>query len=292
MSRKVENSPSPSQIEFEDTRVRMVVEAFKLFKHLVPLLGDCESREGERRLTFESFRKFFPTFPIVLEARYAGRVAERCSPVDLFRRFDKLFVMDYFLEAYSRHQEEAQSRPVGLVLPFDTYRGGVVVHNGDFDTRAAKLTHAVANDEPPHRVTVEPFQSLIRHLARGPWTPESSLPEPGKAQGPQVCGEMSYTRWIVETVGDGPPLIVLSWMRKVMRSESAYDRCFVRRVGEAERCLMASLEQIADETGLSTRRIQRGLAVLQEMGLVELRGKTMRKGLLLSSSALAGSADH
>jgi hypothetical protein len=149
----------------------------------------------------------------------------------------------------------------------------------------------VANDLPPHRVTVEPFHGLIRHLARGPWTPETPLPEGVTANGPEVSREMTFTPWMVQTVGDGPALVVLAWARKVLRRGAGYDRCFVRRVGEAGRCLAASHEQVAAETGLTARQVSRGLADLKREGLIEPVGRTTRTGRFLSSKALLGSSE-
>ena len=283
-----EDQPSPWQMRFEDERVRWVLEEFGLLGHLRPLNEDCHARETRRRLTFQSFHALFPTFPVLLSARCRGRVAEGCPPARMFRRFDDVFLMQYYLEAYDRSHEEARGRPVGLVVPFDGYRGGMVVHDGDFGTRSTKMTHPVPDDVPPHRVTVESFPALVRHLARGGWTPRSPLPESPPANGPELTKEMPVTPWMVRKLGTNASLIVLGWLRKTLLSESGYDRLLVRRLADGERCVKATQEEIASETGLSARQVKRGLEDLRSEGLVAPVGSTGRSGLLLTRDALAG----
>lgn len=279
---------SPSQMRFEDERVRMVLEEFKLLGHLRDLNSDCYYRENSRRLTFLSFHKLFPKFPIILSARYRGRVAERCSPVKLFRRFDEVFLMPDYLEAYARFEAEAQGRPIGLVVPFDSYRGGMIVHNGNYGTRTTKMTHPIPDDVPPHRVTLEPFQTLIQHLVRGQWTPESPLSVTGDLNKSELSPDMLVTPWMVENLGKSS-LIVLGWLRKILLSDCSYDRLHVRRLSKTERCVKAPQKEIAAATGLGQRLVRRGLEELVEKGLVLLVGKTTRSGLLLTPAALAGS---
>src|SRR6185437_9611029 len=98
------------------------------------LLDAHLAETGTRRLTFAGFRLRFPTFPVVLAASYVGGVGHRVDLVDLFRRPDRLFLTDLYLEAFAQLSEAAGDRPVGLVIPFGGYRGGVALHNGDFDT--------------------------------------------------------------------------------------------------------------------------------------------------------------
>jgi hypothetical protein len=215
-------------------------------------------------------------------------VAERCSPVDLFRRFDETFMMEDYLEAYARFREEAKARPIGLVVPFDGYRGAMILHNGSFGTRSTKLTCPVPDDVPPHRVTVEAFQAFVRHLGRGPWTPKSPLPGSPQANDPEVSPDMPVTPSMVKALGAGPALIVLAWLRKILLSECGYDRIYVHRLGEDERFVKATQEQIASESGLSLRQVQRGLENLVEKGLVCPVGQTARSGLVLTPAALEG----
>jgi hypothetical protein len=279
---------SPWHMRFEDNKVYLVLEEFKLLKHLRDLNEDCDARESHRRLTFQSFHTLFPSFPILLSVRCRGRVAEHCSPAKLFRGFGDVFLMHYYLEVFARLEDEAQGRPIGVVVPFDGYRGGMVVHNGDYDTRTTKMTHPIPDDLPPHRVTVEPFHPLIKFLAREDWTPESSMPEHAEINKPEVSKEMFITPWMVNTLGSNSSLIVLAWLRKILLSESSYDKLFVRRLDQNERCVKATQEQIALETGLSERQVKRGLEFLRKEGLVEPVGPTCRSGFLLSPTVLVG----
>src|SRR5947209_10295558 len=231
------DQPTPWQARFEDERVKMILKEFRLLGHLPHLLADCQRHHNARRLTFESFYRLFPTFPVLLAARCRSRVAEHCGPVTLFWSFEDVFLYRYYLEVFARHQEEARGRPVGMVVPFGGYRGGLVVHNGAFGTRAVKMTYDVADDVPPHRVTVEPFAGLLRYLARGEWTPDSPDLAWPPTQAEQVPRDMPITPRMVERLGPGPALVVLAWLRKVLSSLSAYDRHFVRRTGEGRRCV-------------------------------------------------------
>src|SRR5262249_20168067 len=162
-------------------------------------------------------------------------VAEHCRPAALFRKFDDIFLKRYYLETFSQFEEQAQGRPVGLVVPFDGYWSGVVVHNGVYDTRGTKINHDVPDDRPPHRVTTEPFRALVRHLARGEWTPESLLPENSPTQLARLSQAITFMPWMVEKVDSLPALVLLSWLRKILLSSSGYDRLLVRRIGKGER---------------------------------------------------------
>jgi hypothetical protein len=280
------DEPTPWQARFEDERVKMILKEFRLLAHLTHLLADCQRNHNARRLTFESFYMLFPTFPVLLAARCRSRVAEHCSPVTLFRSFEDVFFYRSYLEVYSRHQEEARGRPVGMVVPFG-YRGGLVAHNGAFGTRAVKMTYDVPDDVPPHRITVEPFSTLLRYLALGGWTPDSSPPARPPTRGEQVPRDMPVTPRMVERLGPGPALVVLAWLRKVLSSPSGYDRHFVRRTGEGQRCVAATQEQVALETGLSGRQVKRGLAALRHAGLIASGPRQARTHIWLAPEALA-----
>ena len=93
---------------------------------------------------------------------------------------------------------------------------------------------------------------------------------------------------MVRTLGANSSLILLAWLRKVMHSGSSYDQLYVRRLNDTERCVKATQEQIASETGLSQRQVKRGLEVLRAKDLIVPVGSTGRSGFLLTLDALAG----
>lgn len=281
------NEPTPGQMRFEDERVKMILTEFKLLSDLQALLGDCEQRLGVRRLTFESFHEIFPTFPILLGARCRSRVAEHCTPATLFRSFDDIFLMDLYLEVFARFQEEAFSRPIGLVVPFDGYRGGMIVHNGEYGTRGTRMVHDMPDDVPPHRVTVEPFGRFVKYLARGQWTPKSALPDELPTRLPQVARNMSITPWMVRRLGTCHALVVLAWLRKVLLSTSSYDRFFVRRISAGRRCVAATQEQIALETGLNERLVKEGIKRLVAEGLITPKRREGRTYIWLAPEAIS-----
>jgi hypothetical protein len=259
------------QANFEAERVMIVLKTFKL-TDTIPAMLDCQDHaSGERRLTFAAFHACFSTFPVLLEAHAAGGVAERCSPAALLRSFGHLFLLDRYLEAYARQEETAQGRPVGLVIPFGGYRGGVLLHNSTIDTRATRIVHDLAGDVPPYRVTVEPFISFVKYLARSGWTPRKPLAVALHVQGPKVRRAVPLRPWMVTAVGTGPALPVLAWLCGVLCARSAYHRLFVVRLGPDVRGVAATHEEIATATGLNTYQVKRGLATLRDMGFLSTR---------------------
>lgn len=268
------------QMHFEEERVKMILKEFKLMRCLHDLLDHCEECHGDRRLTFESFYHRYPTFPILLAVQCRARVSEHCGPAILFRSFEETFLYETYLEWFGRAQEESRGRPIGVIVPFDGYRGGMLIHNaGDAmiqrfvqcETRQAKMTYDIAGDHPPHRLTVESFPGVIKYLARGNWTPKSDFPEAGLIQQPQLKRTTTISPCMVESVGTGPALVILAWLLRVLHSSSAYDRLHVHRTSEAHRCVVATHEEIAAGTGLSPRKVKRGLAVLRGQALVSSR---------------------
>lgn len=257
---------TPAQSRFEEERVKMLLGAFGLGDLKWELLDAHAAAFRTRRLTFTGLRTRVPDLPVLLEARHVGRVGGRVRPADLFRKFARTFLTDLYLEVYARHAEEAGDRPVGLVVPFDGFRSGIVVHNGAFHSGPDWQTHEFAGDDPPHQVIVEPYAAFLRYVSRGGWTPGSksgaqlptAKPEPAAAVAP----------WMVQLLGSGPAVIVLWWLYAVLASDAARDRKWVRRTEDGERYVAATREEIAAATGLSPDAVKRGLTILKEKELV------------------------
>jgi hypothetical protein len=279
--------PHPRQISFEGERVRIVLDRFGLSQRIPAMIERFREKWNTPWLTFETFFELYPTFPVLLEAHSFYHVADHGRPADLFRSFERTFFLQRYLDVYARGQEEAQGRPVGMVFPFDGFQGGLVMHNGVFNTQGTKLVHAIAGDVPPQRVTVEPFIGLVNYLAQGDWTPQAPLPSGHPAQQPQGCRDMPVTPWMVERLGPGPALVVLAWLRTVLSSPSGHDRRYVRRTGEGERCVAATQEEIASETRLSERRVKRGIEKLGQEGLLTSARRQGRSHIWLAPEALA-----
>jgi hypothetical protein len=268
------------RLRFEADRVDMILRRFKLCESRRLLYDDCQAQHGHWRLTFESFFRVFPNFPMVLETEWRSGVAEILTPAALFRSFEELFFLDKYLEVYTR-AKVASDRPVGLVIPFGGYRGGMVIHNGDFDIRGTRLFHDFEVDVPPHQVYVDPFDTLLKFLSRGDFTPTSGMHHRASTTKSRVRREMIVDRSLVERLGPGPALLVFAWMRGVLHSASGYHRRFVRHF-DGERCVAATHEQIAFQTGLSTRQVRRGLASLRKMGLIVTRQREGRSCIWLA----------
>lgn len=273
---------SPRESRFEDQRVKYVLEEFRMMRHLRSLLDDGAERYGDRRLTFDGFDAMFPSFPIRLDVHCQGHVAEHCPPSKMFRDFGATFLYRRYLETYVRFQGDAFARPIGLVLPFDGFYGGMVIHNGIFDTRVAKMSFPVPGDVPPYLVTVEPFRSLISYLAQSGWTPRRKRAGKAKPQAKQVRQRIMVNRMMIRKVGSGPTLVILGWLRMVLLSSSGYERHFVRRIKDNVREIDATGEQIAAETGLSLRQVQRGLARLRKVRLIATKRRQGGNGIILA----------
>jgi hypothetical protein len=263
----------PRQARFEGDRVKSVLQAFKL-THCIPgLLHQYHAAWGERRLAFSSFNQSFPTFPILLAARYRPCSAETCRPAALFRAFAQTFLLSDYLLLLLRSEEEARGRPVGLVVALGGIRGGMLVHNGDFATRGTRMFHLVANDAPPHRVTVEPFLTVLEFLAGGGWRPDRPPPKLLPTHGPQVDRSLAVHSWMVRRLGPGPASVILGWLWAVLHSSSGYHRLYICRSDDGQCCVSATQEQIATATGLSQRQVKRGLDSLRREGLIATRSR-------------------
>jgi hypothetical protein len=259
--------PHPRQVAFEGQRVRQVLDRFGLSRHAPELVRRFQMCWGQPRLTFESFFEFFPTFPVLLEAHSFYHVAEHCRPAALFRGFEQTFLLRRYLDLHARAREEAAERPTGLVLPFDGYRGGMVLHDGDFATAATRLVHDLSGERPPHRVTLEPFAPFLDFLARGGWTPETPLPARRRVQGRRAQRGAWIRPWMVHLLGLGPDTLLLAFLLKVLRSQSGHDRRLVR-VHHGDRYVAIDHRELAAETGLSKAQVKRGLESLRGRGLV------------------------
>jgi hypothetical protein len=274
--------PSREQARFEEERVAMVLAPFGLAAAKWELLDAHLVETGTRRLTFAGFRQRFPTFPVVLAAHYVGGVGHRVDPADLFRRPDRLFLTDLYLEAYTRLADDACDRPVGLVLPFDGYRGGIALHNGDFDTRGVRLTYPVPGDVPPYRVTAEPFDRLLEYLAGGGWSPDEPTVDARPTTRPEPTGvQAAVGPWVSGRLGTGPGFALYVWLTGLLDSASPRHRAFVRRGKDGGRYLAVTHEELAGLTGLTPDAVKRGLRHLKVEGLVRTWRRDRRTLLVL-----------
>jgi hypothetical protein len=165
--------PHPKQVAFEAARVRLLLQKFGIPHQEAALADHFERKWGVRRLTFESFYESHPSFPVLLEAHSFYGVAAKCPVIDLFRHFERTFIYQRYLNVYERGRREEPVRPVGMVFPYDGFQGGLVIHNGHFETHGFRWVYEVPGGHPPHRLTVEPYLAFLRYLARGPWNPSS-----------------------------------------------------------------------------------------------------------------------
>jgi hypothetical protein len=259
-------TPTLWHARFEDQRVGMVLKAFQLSSFKLKLLDDQEALWGDRRLTFDAFYRRFPDFPIVFLARSAIHIPDLCPPGELFRHFEANFLAQWYAEAEARCEKLAEGRPIGLVVAFDRVRGGLVLHNGVYETRGSKFIHDMAEDQPPHRLTLESFTTLLRFLARGDWEPGNPIkPE---RQPRRLQSELPLTPDMIRRLGVGPAVILWAWLLKVRTSTSAHERIFLRRIRADQVAINASQKKIAYFTGLSREQVKRAMATLRKNQIV------------------------
>ncbi|MFO0822518.1 MAG: hypothetical protein U0792_05260 [Gemmataceae bacterium] len=180
-------------------------------------------------------------------------------------------------------------RPVGLVMPFDGYQGGMVIHDGCYPTSGTKLTHERAEGMLPARVTVEPFISLVNHLVRTGWTPTSPLTaRERKSEAPKGSGSL-FPAWLVTRIGVGPDLIILAFLLRALRCARTRNSHLIRVHGK-QRFVVIDQKELAERTGLSPRQVARGVQSLSQHKLIATKGAQfqgrVRTHFLVSMSAL------
>ncbi len=244
---------------FEETRVAMVLEAIGALDLKWELLDEHNECYGTRQLTFAAFREYFPRFPILLDAMYVGGISGRVQVAHLFRKFKRQFFSDYFSEALARHEAKAAGRAIGLLMPFGGLRGGIVIHNGSFETGGSKLVFPGVDDPCQNGLVVEPFRQLLKYLGRvGTELPRRSPPPSAAAVAP----------WMVRKLGTGPAVIVLGWLHTVKASNASELHKWIVRASDGERWIRATREQISAQTGLSVPAVKRGMTELRKVGLI------------------------
>lgn len=253
------------QQRFEDQRVKLLLQGLGLTRHLRSLLDDCEQHRGDRFLSFESLHRLFPEFPLMLASHHITGLASICSPANLFRRFQRTPILMAYLEVYAKLTPNAGDRPIGMVIPFGGCRGGMLVHNGSFATRSPRLTYFLPEDAPPHVLTLERFSPFIEFLAARRHTAEASTAN-FVATRPQSGPLASFSELDVHRFGPGPALVLLAWLRDQLASppEGIEGLSVVQQDGD--RCLAATHEKIAENSGLSLPQVKRALGELREKG--------------------------
>src|SRR5687767_4890263 len=108
----VGKQPHPNQVRFEGRRVEMVLKAFALEEYKFQLIKDYHTRWGSelfpaKRLTFESFHRFFPTFPYMMEGQSFFRTSgesPRGGAKALFHDFESSFVYQRYEVLLDRYR--------------------------------------------------------------------------------------------------------------------------------------------------------------------------------------------
>ena len=205
---KLRNTPpSRRQLRFEKECVRRVLRTFGLSEYEKDLVTDFEVGWGKPWLTFESFFREFPTFPIMLTAQsfYRTTATEPLMRLSsLIRGFEGTFVWDRYCRLLAQYRAVCERRrtladplppslhslPLGLVFNYDGLPGGLILHNGELLTTGG-LRFDAAVQTPGHepeliRCWAEPFLDWLAALAARGWSPAQGL-NPLAAEAAPCC---------------------------------------------------------------------------------------------------------
>jgi hypothetical protein len=293
-----QHEPHPAQLRFEATRVEMVLRAFRLQDHAAALVRDYKKRWRVPRLTFESFHRFFPTFPFMMEAQSLYRTGGDSPAMTLgglFTSFPEHFIVrryEALRERYRRFSDPrtavlsepvppaARGLPLAMPFPCGGVRGGLVLHDrAEPLTTGPKVTLDYYDEELAHfHMWVEPFGAWLEALAALGWAPDAP-PARRRRPRPVVRRGAIVRPWMAEACGGvGPDTYLLGWLLRILRrGATPYEQTF--RVRRPDGVWVAFCQKaLAPGLGISPDQLRRALRKLCRRGLVE-RGRGPGRGL-------------
>jgi hypothetical protein len=285
-------TPDVCQLRFERQRVTMLLKALGLEKRILEMYNAYEEYWGVRRLTFETFFEFWPTFPVMLDARSLFATTPWNNWARLARwmtRFRDTFVFKCYRELTARYQKlsdpsrydghkivDPLSRglPLGMIFPWDGVKGGLILHNGEPLTFGSKFIHEYLDDEDrPARLVVERYAAWVAVISSR-WAPESSpprlgVPPPAPRRPPRLTGRGVVLRpWLVRLCGPRDAT-VLSWLLRVTgKGANRYERSF-RHIRGGALCVRVTCRSLAEEIGFDDdQQARRALDSLDGRGFI------------------------
>ena len=240
------NSPPPDrrQLEFEKVCVRRVLRAFGLSGRERELVDDFDKGWGKRWLTFESFFRAFPTFPIMLTAQsfYRTTAAEPLMRLSsLIYGFAGTFIWDRYCLLLDQYRTicarpgfadplppSLHGLPLGMVFNYDGIKGGLILHNGEPLTGSGLYFNAsvqTSGRSPESiRCRVEPFGGWLAALAARGWSPDRPLNPLAVEEAPPLPDQERVNPllpWAVRALGMGPAAALLSWLYHATHADPA-----------------------------------------------------------------------
>jgi hypothetical protein len=281
--------PHPAQLRFESIRVEMTLRAFGLLKRLPELVFDYERRWGVKRLTFESFHRFFPTFPFTMQAQSFFRTSGFDHPAlglpRLMIEFHKCFIFERYMMLLEYYRslsdglilfaepipEESRGLPLAMAFPCDRFRGGLVLHNApeSISLGGKFIYEAMDSAGQLLRLWIEAFGPWLSRLARTGWTPDS--PPPRKLSKKKSLLRMGAVLrpWMVEICGGpGPDSYLLAWLMRMRRPRASHAHLLFRHACHDGVWTVLSHKGRARDLGMSPSQIKRAIASLRRRGFI------------------------
>ncbi len=254
-------------VQLEKTRVDLVLRAFGLQNWVGQVLDAHYGLTGQRRLSFAAFDRLFPGFPICLEASLLYRLVEHstCSQAAMFRDFRRYVPYERFLELRETLVARARGRPIGLLYRWEGLSSGLILHDGDFSTKGFQQTYT----QGPVRVAVESFGRFVRTLAAASPTLDSlrspAVEDAAGGTTVQIPRPWELARLVPKQAEFQLLAFLLAILFDMPPDEAR--QYIVRRDGE--RWINVTQERLAEQLGVSVRKVQRAAAALQQKGLIE-----------------------
>lgn len=315
-----ETAVDPLQVRYERRRVTMLLKVLGLADQAADLWANYEEVWGERRLTFESFDRLFPTFPWQLVAQSFFWTDPNNPWMTLkswLTRFKDTFVWKWYWKHLVHYHaiatgravlvepipELQRGRPLGMIFPLQGIRGGVILHNGKgpITNTPVFVFNAVQPGEDEAgklipvsaRFCVESYTPWLKAVARTGWTPDT--PPSGPTSPTLIPKERQgfWTEpWMMKCCkGNGPACAVLAWLCRILLADppGGYESRFLGR-DQGERCVEATHARIKEQLPPhSERQIRSALCNLRKAKLIitdQTRIRLNTKALIKAGACL------
>ncbi len=292
-----EKQPNPRQLLFEEKRVKMVLKAFHLEKRLFDLINDYDLRWGVKRVTFESFMRLFPTFPVMLDAQsfYGTTANNRWMKLSaLFDNFQGTFIYERYqllLDRYRRFSNPENKTfvetvpptlrglPLAMAFPCDDIRGGLIIHNAPepLSSGLKFLVECPDDEGRPQRLWVEKFADWLDVLARRGWTPASPVVRHKLKRKHPISGRGAVMRpWMIQICGGpGADTYLLAWLWRMFRPKANLYEIRLRHFDEDGLWVAFSQKRLAPNIGISEPQMKRAIKSLRNRGFIETKTRSV-----------------
>jgi hypothetical protein len=271
----------------------MLLDALGLASNITKMIHAHQLYWGERRLTFETFHDFFPTFPFMMEAQsFFGTMPGPNSWArlsTLMTRFRKTFVFKRYELLTGRYQclsdpgakvhkqiprklvpVESRGLPLAMVFPWGGIKGGLILHNGEPQTRFdSHFIHGYRDEEGrPVRLVIERYVNWVKVISKQGWTPESPPPAKRKVTKPLHQRGVIVRPWMNQLCG-ARDAQVLAWLLRVTSPGANRHEQYYRHRRDGEFLIAISCERLADEIGFENeQQVRHALDSLSDLHFI------------------------